>query len=133
MWCGGRNGKPLGCVRQIDSALQIELGVVAEACHVVGGAIGSARDGEFTAMQRGGSLAGAVGHTHFEIRRVVVIHGHDQRWARLGFRAYVVGKVAPHNIAGRGFCPPWVSHAVSDSNRLERMERLLPCGTRFLI
>lgn len=42
MWRGGRNGKPLGCVRQVDSTLQIELGAVAKARHVVGSAIAGA-------------------------------------------------------------------------------------------
>ena len=59
MWCGRRNGKPLGCVRQIDSTLQVELGVVAGARYVVGGAIADAGDGELAAMQRCAALAGA--------------------------------------------------------------------------
>lgn len=50
--CGRRNRKPLGCVRQVDGTLQIELGVVAKACHIVGVAIAGAGDGELAAITR---------------------------------------------------------------------------------
>jgi hypothetical protein len=53
--------------RQVDGTLQIELGVVAKTCHIVGDAIAGAGDGELAAMQRRGSLAGAIGHAHFEM------------------------------------------------------------------
>ena len=91
MWCSGRNGKPLGCVRQVDIALQIELGVVTETCHVIGSAIGGVLNGEFATIQSCGSLTGAIGHAYFEIRRVVVIDGNNQHWSRLGSRAHFFG------------------------------------------
>lgn len=53
MWCGGRIGKPLGCVRQVDCTLQIELGVVTKTRHFFGSAIAGASDGDSYAEEHG--------------------------------------------------------------------------------
>ena len=49
---------------------------------------------------------------------------------RLWSRTDGVGEVAPNNRAGG---PPLRSQAGSTSNRLERTDRFLPWGARFLI
>src|SRR5262245_27647664 len=84
-------------------------------------------------MQRRGALAGAVRHPHGELRRVIVEHGQDQSGSGFGAGMDVVGKVAPDDVASGGLAPPLMDHAVSVSNRLERTDRLTPCGACFLI
>ena len=84
-------------------------------------------------MQGCRALAGTVRYPNIELRRVIVKHDKDKRRARLRARVNLIWKVAPHNFASGWFVPTPVGHADSVSNKLERTERLLPCGTRFLI
>src|SRR5688572_9098546 len=133
MWRGRRYREPFGVVGQIKGLPEIELGVIAQSRRRIGRRIALAQDGKLTPMQRRGALAGAVGNPHRELRRIVVEDGQGQRGAGFRSRMNVVGEMAPDDFASGGFCPPLVDHAVPISNKLERTERLPPCGTLFLI
>ena len=126
-----RDGRPFRRVRQIDYLSQVEFGVVAKPCGFVGCWVAVSQDREFAAMQRSGAPAGAIGDAHNELRGVIVENSEDQGWSRLGARADAVREATPHYFTSGGFTPPFHFDAIS--NRLERTERLTPCGTRFLI
>ena len=69
---GGWHREPLGRVGKIERLFEVELRAVAQAGGFKGNGIAIAEDGELTAMQGRGALAGAVGHPHRELRSVIV-------------------------------------------------------------
>ena len=60
MGCGGRHRKPLRGVGQRDGLPQIELGIKAQACRLVGSQMAFAQNGKLATVQGGGSLAGSI-------------------------------------------------------------------------
>ena len=120
-----RNGEPLGREGEVNGLFQIELGVFAQSGGVIGGVIVITQDGEFATVQGGRALAGGVGDTHLELRRIIVKDDQNQGRARFWPRVDVIGKVAPDDFAGGGFFPP-PCHEFSGSSRLERTECLVP-------
>lgn len=131
MWCGRRDGEPLGVVGQYHRLPKVELRVVAQIGRSERGGVAVPMNHELAAMQLSRALARSVGDLDDEFRCVIVEHRLYQRrpWLRAG--TDVVGKVATTIFTGGGVFPP--DHAASVPKRLVLTERLTPRGARFLI
>ena len=105
-----RNGEPLRGVWQIESAFQVELGVVAQPRRLIGGRIALAQDRELASAQGRRSLAGAVCDANDEGRCVVIEDCQNERRAGLGPAADAVGKSAPDDLTCGRLGPGLLSH-----------------------
>src|SRR5262249_20925099 len=118
--------EPFRAVRQYHRLPEIEFCIVTQPRGLKRYGIAIAKNGEFSAVQLGGSLARAVCNLHRKLRRTIIKHRENQCRARLRPRIDVVRKVAPNDLAGGGLFPP--NHAVWLSNNLDRTERFAPFG-----
>src|SRR6266478_1888461 len=128
-----RHREPLRRIGQIDRLLQIEFGVVTEARCLVGGGISAAQDRKLAPMQRCRALARTINDSDLESGRVIIEDDQDEGRARFGAGTDVVREMAPDDVARRRLGPPLRHSDDFISTKLDRTERLVPCGTRFLI
>ena len=128
-----RDGEPIRGVRQINDLPPVEFRVVTQPGGCIGYRVTAAQNCKFSAIQRTSTLTAAISDTHNELRRVIVENRNDKRrtWLRAGMN--VVGKMTLHDFASSGFTPPFHFTTVSLSSKLERTERLVLRGARFLI
>src|SRR5450830_169813 len=130
---GGWHRKPDCVVGQNQGVFEIELGVVAESRCSVGCRVAGFHNRKFALIERCCALAGAVGDLNVELRVIIIEHRQNQGRPRLRARMDVVGEMAPDQLACRGLWPPDRGPVDAVSIRLERTDRLRPCGTTLLI